>query len=365
MRLTRPFTLCGLFAFLALGIALGQGKGSNATSNNNGQLVITDAAEEDGDLIIGGQNFDNGGELQVLLWRGGGFDDLEYVINISGDIVASLPIDLLPGSYLLIVQSGPGAIRIDSMDVTVGAVGPHGPQGATGPTGPQGLSGSVGPAGPAGPQGATGPAGEDGAGLRGPTGPTGPQGPAGVVDEDALFASFCAQIRAAGDTLIACRRVMFITSRLFSGDLGGVAGADATCREQATGAGLPGKAYLAWVSSSEADEPAVRFVQSLIPYVNTNGDIVADDWNDLIDGDNLGASYGYDASGVQAELKGDEDMIWTATDYDGTYQATHGDCDDWTNGVDGQATGVTIRNALRVDQVRSCNGIGFILCVQQ
>lgn len=47
----------------------------------------------------------------------------------------------------------------------------------------------------------------------------------------------------------------FCTSQKFTGNLGGVAGADAKCTQAAKNAGLPG-AYVAWVSSSASDARA-------------------------------------------------------------------------------------------------------------
>jgi hypothetical protein len=74
---------------------------------------------------------------------------------------------------------------------------------------------------------------------------------------------------------------VFVTSTLYTGDLGGIAGADAICNQRAQAANLPGT-YMAWISTV-ADSPANRFTKSQVPYVETNGWLVALDWNDLID----------------------------------------------------------------------------------
>ena len=77
-----------------------------------------------------------------------------------------------PATYRLVVTSGPGAIRYDELDVTIGAVGPRGPKGDRGEKGDAGVSGPAGPAGPAGPTGPTGLQGVQG--VKGDPGATGP-----------------------------------------------------------------------------------------------------------------------------------------------------------------------------------------------
>jgi len=77
------------------------------------------------------------------------------------------------------------------------------------------------------------------------------------------------------------RRTIFVTSKLYTGKLGGLAGADAQCQMLAEEAKLPG-IFLAWLSDG-AMTPASRFVQSSVPYVLTTGIPVADNWKDLTD----------------------------------------------------------------------------------
>lgn len=154
-------------------------------------------------------------EGQKLLWN----NDTEVFVTLAGtplvvlsatdsQVFARLPPGLAPGTYLLRVSRGTGAVQNGTFDLTVGAVGPAGPTGpkgdmgntgpeglagATGPQGPVGLTGATGSQGPVGatgaqgltgatgPQGLTGPTGPQGlVGLTGATGPTGPSGPAGA-----------------------------------------------------------------------------------------------------------------------------------------------------------------------------------------
>ena len=137
-------------------------------------------------LIVTGQNFNNGGTVQLTL----GGRPLNVVEQGDTRLVAEIPADVMPGSYVLVAWSGNGSVRKDSMDITIGAEGPVGPEGPQGEQGPQGIQGETGPQGiqgedgPPGPAGAIGPAGPQGLqGVPGVMGPPGPQGDAGPQGE--------------------------------------------------------------------------------------------------------------------------------------------------------------------------------------
>lgn len=121
---------------------------------------------------------------------------------------------------------------------------------------------------------------------------------------------------------------VFITSTAQSADLGGIAGADQLCATQAAAAGLDGvfKAWLSTTSSAVAD----RLIHSSDPYVRVDGTVVANDWDDLVDG-SIGALINVDASGQTRT--GD---VWTGTLDDGTSYPTN-DCNGFTNGSSGIA----------------------------
>jgi cysteine-rich repeat protein len=79
------------------------------------------------------------------------------------------------------------------------------------------------------------------------------------------------------------RRYVFGTSTMYTGALGGIAGADQKCNARAQAANLPGT-YMAWISVV-GTTPATRFTQSTVPYyLVDNVTKVADNWADLIDG---------------------------------------------------------------------------------
>src|SRR5690349_1441788 len=62
--------------------------------------------------------------------------------------------------------------------------------------------------------------------------------------------------------------VAFLTSSRHDGDLGGLAGADATCQTLAEGAGLPGR-FVALLS--DADQSAIDRLDSASGWVRTDG----------------------------------------------------------------------------------------------
>lgn len=173
-RLVVPAAL--IFCLLATASPTAADAGGKQTGNHPQQLVVV-AAQADldaGELTIHGRNF--GAAPSVLL---GDAADLFVALAVSTSddetIVAALgAVD--PGTYRLVVSGGPGATRIATLDVTLGAVGPEGPEGPEGPAGPPGPPGAPGAAGPAGPPG--------------PEGPPGPPGPSGVLGFYRVYDSY-------------------------------------------------------------------------------------------------------------------------------------------------------------------------------
>jgi hypothetical protein len=79
-----------------------------------------------------------------------------------------------------------------------------------------------------------------------------------------------------------CGKRVFVTSKVTTGNLGGLAGADARCQAAAAWGTLPG-VYKAWLSDAVAS-PATRFTRAVIPYRLVNGILIAKNWSDLVDG---------------------------------------------------------------------------------
>ena len=192
------------------------------------------------------------------------------------------------------------------------------------------------PADPSGGTGGTG--GEEG--VAGAGGDGGAAGAAGI-----------------GGTLGGSR--IFVTEMQRSGDLGGISGADALCASEAAAAGLEGE-FRAWLSTSSSPV-GDRLVQSTEPYVLVDGTRVADDWQDLTDG-NIQAAINLDASEVIRS--GD---TWTGTLSDGEPYAG-GDCEGFTSAAVGMSQcGSTQRTdgGWTAAKEPSCAAVLRLFCIEQ
>lgn len=118
-------------------------------------------------------------------------------------------------------------------------------------------------------------------------------------------------------------RRVFVTDTIQNANFGGVAGADALCASQAAAAGLDGefKAWLSTIASPVAD----RLSHSNAPYVLVDGTVVANDWDDLVDGSIL-AAINLDAGGIP---RGGD--VWTGTLPTGL-PYVNDDCEGFTTG---------------------------------
>ena len=126
------------------------------------------------------------------------------------------------------------------------------------------------------------------------------------------------------------RKYVFVTSTLFTGDMGGLFGADASCQLLAAQAGLPGT-YLAWLSTV-VSSPASRFNHWAGLYVRVDGVTIAEGWSDLTDGTldapiNLDEHGNEPPEGIPCLL---EKPVWTNTAPDGTKHPGGDTCEAWT-----------------------------------
>jgi hypothetical protein len=129
-------------------------------------------------------------------------------------------------------------------------------------------------------------------------------------------------------------QIVFITSETYTGNLGGVLGADAKCQTLAGQAGLPGL-YLAWISDYNANnEPAARFNKYFLRrYVLADGvTVVADDWDDLTDG-----YLHYPINMDENRFFVSDHRTFTNVNWDGTvrnFSVEPSDCQGWTSEED-------------------------------
>jgi len=137
-----------------------------------------------------------------------------------------------------------------------------------------------------------------------------------------------ALLAITADTLLAGQRerTVFVTSASFSGNLGGLKGADEKCQAEADGPGsiVPSGTYRAWLSD-ETDSPDTRFTKTFDPIVLPDGTKIADGFLDL--------THGYIQHPIDIDQTGKRvglDYFWTGTMADGTAASEIVMCDDWT-----------------------------------
>ena len=110
-------------------------------------------------------------------------------------------------------------------------------------------------------------------------------------------------------------------ARLFQGNLGGLAGADDKCQNLAGAAGVPGD-YKAWLSDAVTNAND-RLKQASVPYVLVNGQPIASQYNDIVDG-TLSAPINIDENGTATAA-----AVWTGTNANGT-RIPNFTCNSWT-----------------------------------
>jgi hypothetical protein len=190
--------------------------------------------------------------------------------------------------------------------------------------------------------------------------PQGPQGPAGPASLAALNLVACTafdgspsrlsvSVAADGTVSFKCPiapKLVFVTSQAYSGNLGGLAGADGKCQALASAAGLGG-IYKAWLSDSTSS-PATRFTQYPHNYSQVDGTVVAADWASLTSGALLSPIV-HDETGQVATIVGSggtgpggailfgDCAVWNNTKANGTAllpntgPATAVYCNDWSD----------------------------------
>lgn len=161
-------------------------------------------------------------------------------------------------------------------------------------------------------------------------------------------------------------KFVFVSSATYTGNLGGLSGADVLCQGLATAAGLPGT-YMAWLSD-DTESPSNSFIQSAVPYITVDGDLIADDWEELAGGS---AIFGPAVDEFENVV---DDYAWTATDRKGeSVVPIRGDqCDNWNSdlatlngwrgsvGAGGEAEGEWTDHS-----TESCDALRRIYCFEQ
>jgi hypothetical protein len=159
------------------------------------------------------------------------------------------------------------------------------------------------------------------------------------------------------------KRVIFVTKASFTGNLGGVAGADQKCDTAAKSvSALSSHTFKAWVSDPSSQARS-RLTHSTDGYVLTDGTAVADNFDDLTD-NSIGAAISLDENGQL--LAASSNTVWTGTKADGTSADLN--CQSWTSDQladSGQAGDSTLKTfEWSETSTTSCNGKLHLYCVQ-
>jgi hypothetical protein len=154
-------------------------------------------------------------------------------------------------------------------------------------------------------------------------------------------------------------KCVFVTSLRYTGNLGGVAGADMLCQQRATAAGLPGS-YKAWLSDS-TQAASARLTHASVPYRRVDGSLVANNWSDLTDG-TIGSELQIDENGSLHFF-----YVWTGTTSAGTLSTPT--CADWTDSGEGTngrwGSGGSLDAVWTEGSTQACSTQSPIYCFQQ
>jgi hypothetical protein len=143
----------------------------------------------------------------------------------------------------------------------------------------------------------------------------------------------------SGGNCVDNPKVVFVTSTLYTGNLGGLSGADAKCQERASAAGLSGtfRAYL----SDTTGSPSTRFNQQVGPYRRVDGVVVAQSYKALTSGALLNLLNLTEKGGTPPVAKpgamlanpcGAEtsNLVWSNTTFSGALGSAETSCANWT-----------------------------------
>lgn len=166
---------------------------------------------------------------------------------------------------------------------------------------------------------------------------------------------------------------IFVSSALYTGDTGGLAGADSKCQALADAAGLCGM-FKAWLSDGTGDA-TFRLTHATGNYVLMNGQIVASGWSGLTSGTlqhaidrtetNGAAPIGTVTCGGGAIVP-----VWTGTTSSGAVAAS-GSCSNWRStgtgvaGVFGSADATNAAWTAMCQLLTVCASTAALYCVEQ
>lgn len=141
-----------------------------------------------------------------------------------------------------------------------------------------------------------------------------------TADSQCARGAFC-----RGSVCVRGKRV-FVTSTSTTGNIGGLAGADAICTARASAAGISGT-FKAWLSTASVSV-ASRFTQATVPYYRRAGGnivVLAQNWAALTaNSTTVPGQISFDENGVVVAAN-----VWTGTSTTGASAVPT--CVDWTS----------------------------------
>ena len=160
-------------------------------------------------------------------------------------------------------------------------------------------------------------------------------------------------------------RVIFVSSELYLGDLGGIQGANQKCQAHAVAGGLSNaEKFRAWLSTDAASPSTWQGLDPMKRYQLPSGTIVAKSWTQLVSGQ-------LEVSINQTEAKimlgqNDPSNVWTGTLDDGS--AAGSNCDGWTDPTDGsfglRGKSLFENGTWTEFGDQKCYGLGRLYCVE-
>jgi hypothetical protein len=223
----------------------------------------------------------------------------------------------------------------------------------------------------AGAGGATG--GASGSGGGGSSAGAGGMNDGGMGDADSATSTDASRDFGVNCSDASADKRVFVSSVLYTGNLGGLSGADAKCQSLADAAGLCGT-FKAWLSDATADA-AARLTHATGNYVRTDGQIVASDWSGLVSGTIQHAVNRTETNGAApvGTVKCGGSMVtpvWTGSTTAGA-NVMNGSCSNWTSsgsgpgGIFGNADATNAAWTAMCQIVAVCQSTAAIYCVEQ
>jgi len=161
---------------------------------------------------------------------------------------------------------------------------------------------------------------------------------------------------------VDCQRAVFVTSKEFAGNFGGIDEADKRCQSHADGSQSPrvkNHKFVAWVSTAN-NSVSSRLVHGTMPYVLPSGAVVANDWSDLTDG-TLDTGIALNEDGADP---GGGTKAWTGTTLKGD-SATN-NCNNWKDtAADGRRGNVGgAGNGWSDSSNDACTNVSHLYCFE-